>query len=358
MNYRHATILATEDFGPSGTKIVDIDIKDVISGITIRHAPVGGSTANLAHPIKNIERLEIVDGSDVLYGLTGYEGQALNVFEAQKPELMHNDIRVGGTPLVYVHMMFGRKLWDPLLALDPQKFGNLQLKIKWNEANYDANCSSHSFMVIGHSFDQKVVSPMGFLMNKEQKTYTPSSGSWEYTSLPTDYPIRKLILKGLKYGAGVRGLIEDIKLDEDNDKRIILNGDIWELRSFLDVMGGDAVESMIVTGGTTQLTYYVCPSNVHVIQAQDQEGAEAVMVSYFAGGRTYLKTASSTAMCQVFVRGKNPHGCISIPFGDQEDPNDWWNTPGIGKARLSVKGGTSSASGDEINVVTQQLRPY
>lgn len=357
MNYRHSVLMAAQDLGPSGTKLIDVDVADPISMITIRHVPTGGSATPVAHPIKNIERIELVDGSDVLYSLTGFEGQALNVLEAEKPVICEIDHRAGGTSLMYVNLMFGRRLWDEVLALDPKQFGNLQLKIKWNEVNYDASCSSHSFMVFAHLFDQKTISPMGFFMNKEQKSYTPSSGSWEYTSLPTDYPIRKLILKGLKDGQGVRGLIEDFKLDEDNDKRILIDGDIHELRSFLDSMNGEAVDVVRCTATTASKKHFCTASNLYSAIATGDTAAKVIIISGASGGRFNVKGEAAAGVA-VFVRGKNPHGCICIPFGNQDDPADWWNTPALGNARLSVKGGGGSASGDTVDVVTQQLRPY
>lgn len=358
MNYRHAEIMPSEDLGASGTEIVDINIVDPISRITVRHEPVGGSDTPIAHPIKNIEKLELVDGSDVLYSLSGYEGQGLNVLEAKKPEMIHSSLRNGGTPLMYIHMDFGRWLWDPELAFDPKKFTNPQIKLTWNQANYDESCDSHSFMMYAHTFDEKAISPIGFLMNKELKSFEPSSGAYEYTDLPTDFPLRKLILKGLKAGASVRGLIEDIKLSEDNDKRIPIDGDIWQMRSFLDIMGGDVVEVILVNAPTAGKYIYTVPTNILAASVVNETAANALQLGALDGGRAYVMAATADCAARVTIRGKNPHGCICIPFGIQDDIADWYDVTKLGSLRLRLKGGTSSAAGDEVDIVTQQLRRY
>jgi len=102
MNYRHAVVLANTDYGPSGTEPINIDIKRPISAITVVHQPVGGSDTPAAHPAKNIEKLEIVEGAKPLYSLTGTQGQAVNCFEAKRPIIQEIDYRNGGTPLTYV----------------------------------------------------------------------------------------------------------------------------------------------------------------------------------------------------------------------------------------------------------------
>lgn len=358
MLYRHASILANKDLGASGTEPISITISDPISAITIVHLPVGGSNTPAGHPVKNIEQIDLKDGSDLLYSCTGFQGQALNVFESKEPIIQEVDARTGGTPLTYVHLHFGRWLWDKELALDPKRHNNLDLYIKWNEVNYDASCTSHGFVVYGHVMEDPALSPVGFLMSKQQRSYEPSSGAWESTNLPGDYPIRKLILKGLKAGAGIRGLIQEIKVDEDLDKRIIIDGDIHELRSFLDQYGGDCIDVIRGNVGTSSVYYYCTPSNVFSHSSDGDTAARVIASGLPIGGRLWIIAETGTTGFSTTVRGKNPHGCVQIPFGNQDDMTDWWNLTGGKKGRVRVKGGTSSASGDTVEVVTQQLRRY
>ena len=359
MNYRHAEVLAEQDLGESGTKIIDIDVKDPISRLTLIHRPVGGSNTPIAHPVKNIVKIELVDGSEVLYSLNGYQGQALNCFDSKQPIIQEVDGRTGGVPMCYVHLDFGRWMWDEELAFDPKRFKNPQLKLTWNEANYDASCTSHGFMIYASVFDEKIISPLGFLMSKLIKSFAPTSGAYEYTDLPTDYPMRKLFVQGLKYGAGVRGLIEQIRLSEDNDKRIPIDGDVDHLRSFLDEMGGDCIDVIRGNCAFAASQYYYCtPSNVFTLTAVGDVAARVIAAGAPSGGRFWAQAETGVTGIVVVARGKNPHGCIGIPFGNQDNLNDWYDVTKLGSLRLRLKGGTSSVAGDEVNICTQQLKRY
>lgn len=358
MNYRFAEVLAPQDLGASGTKIIDIDVVDPVSRLTVGFYPTGGSDLLIGHPAKCITKIELIDGSDVLYSLSGFEGQALNIFEAPVPMAQELDMRNGGVPRIKVDLDFGRFLWDTDLAFLPTKFTNPQLKLTWNEALYDASVSSHMFFVIAHCFDEKSVSPVGFLMNKEIKAYQPVTGSYEYTDLPTDYVMRKLVIRADRKGGGVRSLCQEIRLSEDNDKRVPINGDINYLRTFLDPLVNDAVDFIRVNADVNPDECYVTPHNVlsavGILDTADKVGR----VYLYAGGYIIVESETAAHGMNLAVRGRNPHGCICIPFGKQTDMADWYDVTRLGSLRLRILGGPDCGAGYNTQIVTQQYRPY
>jgi len=357
MRYRHTEIQAARDLGQAGTMIFDIDIVDPISSISVIYLPVGGSVTPVAMPVSSIQRLEIIDGSDVLYSLTGYEGQALNIFENPQPKPVYTQWAVGGTPRCVVDINFGRHLWDEVLALDPQKFRNLQLRMQWDERNWDASCGAHNFIITAHLFDEKVPSPIGFLMNKEVKSYTGAAAGYEYTDLPTDYPIRKLLLQGWHAQKSPRNVIQTIKLSEDTDKRVPIDGDIYELRGFLDDMSGyceDIILGAVPVGG---LRFFCTPGAFYTVAGQAESLNHFIQVTGYAGNTFVGVADTATTVTQFFVKGRNPHNCIAIPFGKQDDHEDWYDVTNIGNLKLRILGGGSAATGT-TNICTQQLRYY
>jgi hypothetical protein len=358
MKYRHAEILTPQDLGPAGTEIIDVPTVDPISAMTLLFYPNGGSNTIIAHPVACIEKIELVDGSDVLLSLTGYQAHALDILQAKVPRATYMDCRTSAQPLIRIDLNFGRWLWDPELALDPKKFANPQIKLTWDEDAYDASVTAHTFAIYGHLFDEKTVVPTGFLMAKEIKSYEPSSGGYEYTDLPTDHLLRALVIQGFKKGAGVRGLCEDIRISEDNDKRIPLDGDIYYLRSFLDGMSGEAVDTIKVTAAATPTEMYVTPHNV-LAGVVTNDTADLVARLYpYSGGYVIVESETAAHRISALVRGKNPHGCIAIPFGNPDDMDDWYDVTTLGSLKVRIKGGSSSASGDAVRIVTQQLRKY
>lgn len=78
MNYRLANILAEEAATTAATKTLDINLADPISRIVVQMKGLNSSGVPTAHPAKMISKIELVDGSDVLFSLSGVEAQALN----------------------------------------------------------------------------------------------------------------------------------------------------------------------------------------------------------------------------------------------------------------------------------------
>lgn len=357
MKYRHAQILAPRDLGPSGSEPIKLTMSDPISRITLRHEPVAGSMIPAEHPVMNIVSLDLVDGSDVLYSLSGQEGHALNIFDKTNPPIQQIQYNTGGTSIVVINIDFGRYLWDPELAFDPKKFKNPQLRITWNEANYNALCTAHDFMVYGSLFDEKEITPVGFLMSKEIKAYSPTSGANEYTDLPTDYPIRKLIVQPYRIAGGPRGIVDLYKLSEDNDKRTIFDGDLNQLRSFLDMEMGECEDNITINCPVAGRAAYGTASHNNSVAGYNSTGKHAFTITV-AGNQ--ITPAPITAAANIIVRAKgvNPHACVSFPFGNQNDLDDWYDVTKKGSVELRLRGGPAALATDTVKVVTQQLRTY
>lgn len=357
MNYRHAEILKAADLGGAGTKIIDLDVVDPISRITLAFLPVGGSVTPAGHPALSIKKLELIDGSDVLYSLTGQEGHALNIFDAPAPVITWLYWVIGGTPRLVVNMDFGRYLWDETLAFDPKKFTNPQLKLTHDETLWDGTCGAHSFELWGHLFDEKAVSPVGFLMNKEVKSFVGVSGGYEYTDLPLDYPLRKLIVQAWRSGHNTRNVVTDIKLSEDNDKRIPIDGTIYNMNSFLQPLVGQCEDIHHITIGLGAKWIFVTPGDTYEVQVQPENQTYANQAAGISGNKVQLKSETGNVNVLVHVKGRDPHNCMCLPFGRQDVIEDWYDLSKLGNLKLRTLGGGGAASGT-TNIVTQQLRRY
>lgn len=358
MNYRIAEVMAGQDLGPSGTKIVDLDIKDLISRLVVRWRPVGGSVTPAAHPADSISKIELVAGSDILFSLSGNQAHALNIIEAPTPVFTHIHFAVGGTPMIDMNLDFGRRLYDPELAFDPNKFINPQLKITWNETTWDGLCGDHEIGVHAHCFDEKAVTPVGFLMTKEVKSYAPAANAYEYTDLPTDHVLRKLILQGQKYGSPPRTTVNAIKLSEDTDKRVPIDGDTYDLEPILRQWSGEAIDRLIGQAATPSRNFYVTPG--YMIHGAAVGRGQTLYFQFAAGdgGRIGIVPSTTAKNFEAILRGSFPHGCMCIPFGDQAVPDDWYDVTKVGNLKLRIKGGGGAASTDTVGVITQQLRRY
>jgi len=362
MNYRVSTIFAEKTYTADATEIIDINVKDPISEMVIRFQPKNGAEGEpTGHPVRCITKIELVDGSDVLYSLSGAEAHALDWYNHK---MVRPNIMWYLTTLTFdcaLVISFGRHLFDPLLALDPKKFDNLQLKVSLDIDAGGMNTSQVIMSVFARLFDEKAITPIGFLMNKEIKDYALGAGTHEYTDLPTDYPYRKILLRSQKYGTGVEHCFDEIKLSEDNDKRIPLNHTIEEILHMITGASKPYREWILTNCDTDGRYIFNTPGYWPAFSATPWSSSlEANMTTVYEGdgGRAICLKTTSGLNVQIMCMGWCPHSTIEIPFGIQDDPEDWYDMSEIGDLRLDLKSGSGMSSTESCQIFTQQLRKY
>lgn len=362
MNYRLATILAREEHASDTTKVIDLNLSDPVSQMIIIHEPYNSASGTpTAHPAACITKIELVDGSDVLYSLTGKEAQAADWYHRLKVPL--NVLQYLPTQYateIYI-MNFGRFLWDALFAFDPRKFTNPQLKITIDVDAGGSTVTTGYLSVLAHIFDERVVTPEGFLMHKEIKDYSLASASHEYTDLPTDFPYRKLFARIQAYGFGAGDCFDTIKLSEDNDKRVPYNHTIAEIARMIVGQTPPYQETILSEGYVAGSYSYCTPSyEVKLVGSQWRATASQAFLGlmYGSGGRFFLDHYSETANTQILATGWCPHGVIEIPFGLQDNPADWYDVTKLGSLRLDILSGSDMSSDYACQIFMQQLRRY
>jgi len=359
MNYRQASLLAAEDATTAGTKTVDLDIADIISRIQVKYDYTNGSHDATAHPAKTVSKIEVVDGSMVLYSLSGSEIEALDFFDSRRSRPYELEYRSGVIGQLVFNLNFGRKLYDPLLALDPKKFTNPQLKISHNKALGGSAPSASQLRVVADVFDEKKVTPQGFLMAKEHHLWTLTNNAYEDVDLPTDYPLRKLLVKTQTDTAAWFVQLAEMKLSEDNDKRIPVNITAMEdYVNYVRNLFGQYIEQIVGTfSGVASRTWYGTPTARTALLHEGIGTATRSLDAEFAG-QAFAMTPSAVHVWRGLLHGWEPHGAAPIIFGDQDDIADWYDVTKIGSVKLRVKAGGSVVSNSTAEIVTQQLRKY
>ena len=362
MNYRLSTLLPVETHSADITKVIDIDVIDPISRIQIIHKPENGAEAQATdHPAKCISKIELIDGSDVLFSLSGVEAQAADWYH-QKQETSGLIYYLTGTECKQIfNMNFGRDLWDPLYAFNPKKHMNPQLKITINVDGGGMSVATGTLSVLAYLFDQKVVEPVGFLMHKEIKDYAMGAGTHEYTDLPTDFPYRKLFIRALKTGVGPDYTLANIKISEDFDRKISLDATIEEVLAAI-VGQTRPMHERIITHGHITFRYYWCTPGYWPAFAfagwTSSTTVNAGNVYEGDGGRFKLVSTTAGLNSAVLCQGFCPHNVIEIPFGRQEDPADWFDASKLGNLKLDIKSGSGMSSSESCQVFLQQMRKY
>lgn len=362
MNYRFATILASETHTADTTKTIDIDVVDPITQFVITHTPTNGNqAAGDAHPARCIPLIELVDGSDVLFSLSGVEAQAADFYHNMREPANIVLYTNGMDSEMIFNMNFGRFLNDPLYALDPTKFSNLQLKITIDVNGGGSLVTTGNLTVLAKLFDEKTITPVGLMMHKELKSFTLANATHEYTDLPTDYPYRKLFVRAQRYGTGPEYQIDTLKLSEDTDKRVLVNNTMFEILRAVTSQIRPYREWIIGPGTTSAQFFYCTPTYWPAFGGSGWRNAAATVdPKFYVGDGGRFQEISDTAgpNWQCLVEGWAPHGVIEIPFGLQDEPDDWYDVSGIGNLKLDIKGGSSVGTTQSCEIFLQQARPY
>lgn len=364
MNHRLSTIFARKSYTGDATELIDLNVADPISQLLIKFDKYNVSKeSQLAHPLACLTKIELVDGSDVLFSLEGREAAGVDWYHNKIMRMNRNMLLETNFWEGYVGMNFGRKLWDTELAFVPKNFRNPQLKITLDLDAAMTGDTPDRITVLGALFDEKAISPVGFLMHKVIKNYSQGASSHEYTDLPTDYPIRKLFIRCQVHGAEPNTLISNIKLSEDNDKKVVFDDGIENIINALREDSPMIVEEWWTNILNVQRYMMVTPTQWDIATGtQWREAPVAVVAGFYDGDGGRLKTIAASGgelNWQLRVSGWLPHGMIEIPFGDQMEIDDWYDVTKLGSLRadiLSSSSGLSQAS--TVQVILQQLRSY
>ena len=363
MNYREAQMLYPQDMtNGAGTEIVDIDIQKPISRINIKFR----TTKKLDHMTDaapaNIPKIELVDGSTVLHSLTGRQNQALAYYSRPGAIMDHGQHTKNNSEEDHYVIDFGRYLWDEQLAFDPLRFHNPQLKITYDEDVADTSAEDNELSVWAEIFDEKQISPLGFLMAVEQYAYTPGAdGSFELISLPSDRPIRQILVRAHRETYSPWHSIKEARLDEGT-----LDTIPWEYTSLEDyyrrmkgvwrrLAGGI---NLGLANGTARVFYIAATDYYATLYAfgignSANEMLETLLSS--AGGYCSIQGTSAAQVVGEWS-GYLPWHCFQFPLGKQDVIEDWYDPTGK-KPRLRLRSG-AGANNSDVQVVLEELYKY
>ena len=90
MKYRTATLMAEADqTDGAGTKVIDINIQDIISRIVIYWKITKSVSYMMSYCHTDITKIELIDGSEVLHSLNGGQNQALCIYDRKIGSMNH-----------------------------------------------------------------------------------------------------------------------------------------------------------------------------------------------------------------------------------------------------------------------------
>jgi hypothetical protein len=358
MNYRNYKFYARADHDADTTIVHDINMQDPISSIVLGFELHKTDHIVTLHPMASIKKIELIDGSDVLWSLDGYESEALDWYNnGGQLRSNYNMQLTASTVSRYIGLHFGRYLFDPEYAFDPKRFTNPQLRIT---LDIDAWAAAGDHIYVtgwANLFDEGRTDLKGFFMSKELKQWTMADNTHEYTDLPLDFPYEGIYVRAYLAGTEPNSCIQNIKISEDQDKKIPFDmGGQEVLRCMLNEYP-PVKEDIWFSPHTVARYSWVTPTTRVTALGQPWAAAAADQgtTCYEGdGGRLAVITKTAASNTQLHVWGYIPHCVYRLPCSIKNDPSSYYDVSRLGSLRADIEG----AAAAQGFIFLQQLRRY
>lgn len=370
MPEQHRIALLEDDtvLANSGTKNIDIDLRDPISELEVYVRAGNYSDGNQANHVHDcVSKVELVDGSEVLWSLSMLKGQALNYWENGDTPIMRISEWASDGQADACHIRFGRGDEDRELAFLADRFLNPQLKVTWDlETVRDVGTTgfttgSGKITVIAKT-NPHAVNAKGFLMSKDLHSWTTVGSGDEVVDLPMDYPYRMMVVRSYEAGNDFRENINNLKLTCDQDADVVFDIHPDRLSEWLHARYGMAKEGGRIYRANSDVVY------VHVwepieVTIQNRDDYHQFHMSYFWSGNFRLRSwdhqagtfGSADKRGWYGIRGMYPHCTVAWPFGNQDVIEEWFDPSPYKSVKLKC---TQADAGAKASVILQQYRPY
>lgn len=357
-NYREVQIMDDEVVVDSGTKTVDLNLKDPITSLIIRFKVVNTSALSNQPAQRVVSKIEIVDGGQVYYSLSGPQAVAASAYALGRYPTCWIDGRPGNNQRMNFQLLFGRQLGDEEFAFNPSRLLNPQLKVTW--AKHATHTTNLVTLGVTARIMEDLATPAQALMWKEVEAWVTAAEGVHKVDLPTDYPIRALMMRTWAQQILWTQAWSRFKLDCDLGKLIPFDldsaefGDItksfagpfhvmqhgtWSYNDLIETWLG---ETLMVSGIALQPANYV-----NFMTA----GAWSWFFAYIMNN---ANVTQDDALCQAFATGYYPESCILYPFGDLDKPETWFPAQIYGEIALKI---TEAYLSNAASVCVQQPRP-
>ncbi len=360
MNYRQATLINGKALSADNTEIYDLKGLDPISELIVTYRYTNNGSTPTEHPAQCITQIQIIDGSTVIYDLSGKQARALGYYHYKAAPVDVVSFIDNNQGTVTVRIPFGAYLWDADYALDPARFNNLQIIIKTDLNGGGSAPDAGTLELVANLFDQKKVAPKGYLVARECYRYSVVASGEETVDLPVDLPIKMIMIQGDYKDTALTQQVNKIKLTEDNDKHVPFDNNVSDMLKMLSPEIHPYVEKIRFNGTTSAVEYFITP----FYEATAVLGGIMATPNYGSATQTDGGTVDidmvSAGECDGIVTGWAPHGCIGIELGDMYDETGWYNPMafGVKSLKLKITAGSSASSSGTNKVILQQVKMY
>ena len=368
MRNRKVYLVEDEVLDASGTRIFNLDFSNPLVALFVTVEGKKFDHSDTENPIiaRYISKIEIVDGSDVLFSMNMEEAMALQLYASGKqPFMSYSNNSISGRCTASVKLAFGRDDSDQEWMLDCKKFVNPQLKVTYAFTEGAGYWTDNYQKMTVHALvcENPLGDAMGFLMGKQIYTWAKAASGDETIDMPRDYAYRAMLIRVKDSDTPTYAEISKIKLSCDIDRFVPVNITTQDLFFENCVRYGLLSQQMETVG-------YGNDANIKAhspfannwggsIQCWNS-GDVAVIKRPYSGYSTIARTsgAALTAGQRAIVThmGYEYHWCEPVPFGNLRDPEEFFDPVAFQTVRLILTQAQTAACSSAV--VLQQLRPY
>jgi len=366
MRLRKTYIVEDETITTTGKKIYNLDFTDPLRAIYLDFIGTrfDYSDTNRPYLLNDIDKIEVTDGSDVLFSTTGTQCAAVQLYHTGRmPFLALSSNAAGAYNRNQVKILFGRNESDAEFGLDLTKFTNPQLKITYSFSEAAAGWAAGTqTMTIIALVAEGAPKPRGFLMTKEIYNWTKGTTGDETIDMPRDYPYRFIVMQALHCETPVYAEFSVTKISCNFDEFVPINEttedlahDNWNRYGMLFQQ-----TEAIGDGADTDIkAWYPFAWNWGGDAQSWNSGDYCHTVRPYSGYITVCKTTgvALTNMQRALITGMGWElfDTEIVPFGDIDSEAEWFDPKPWKSVRLIL---TQAQTEVASAIVLQQVRPY
>jgi len=366
MRNREVYLFENETMGVAATRIVNLDFSNPIVALDlhIRGKRFDVDTHDNILISRAVSKIEIVDGSDVLFSMDMMEAMALQRYANNEVPAMVILARTTWWNDAHVKIRFGRDDSDQEWMLDPRKFVNPQVKITYNlpvgAANYQAGLQT--FTLKATVCENPTTDPMGFLMSKHIYQWNKAAAGDETIDMPRDFLYRLLMLRVYDGDMSAHDEFSRWKLSCDIDRFVpfeIAGDDLSQKEMERYGCGTQMSQATGTDGGEC---WWWHPFGFSKGMGGGSCGAgECFNVDGSAPWRNHAALAANADIeaarsVEMLCHGYEYNNHMPYPFGNLRDAEEFFDPTSFKSVRLMIT--QANTVGLDSGVVLQQVRPY
>lgn len=353
------------------TLSIDLPESGFISSIAIVFKAKNGATSNVDNHIHDcLKKIEIVAaGGRTLKSISGVQAQALNAFDQDHKDFDYLSEIGGEVQIESFNVNFGRYFMDTAYMLDCSKFLDAKLRLTWDLETVRAvgatgftgdDQTLDVVFVIPH--DYKGPAPGSFIKSTETEAWTSLASGTNYTKIPRDYVIRRIMLRAWEPGISPAATLTNVKLNGDNGKIVPFDNTFEKLKdlnaitypygyNFLAKVfakNADVKESHVAYSDDAFFRSVIA-KRIAAVTSNDY-GELTLSLTDDAGAAIVAEEALN-----VGAKGHGYHNCFMLPFDKPTwQPELFLQANAFGKLDLELIQGNAGA---EVSVVTEEIVP-